>query len=266
MFSGNKLHLTLPKVLHFGRVFYSKTYAEEFHVDKNNELLHIIDGQVRLRFKSGEEYIGRKNDTLFIPSGVYHKDIFEMSKGLEVFHITFDWGMEKQFFAEAAPDCLNNITGKARNELLLLFDMMRLDEPVSENVMLMEMRLGHLLGLAWRHVFSAANELNNKDSFSRITAYAKNYMMGNLSENISIDSVAEHLRISRSTLVRAFRKASEVSFNEYLRRIRMQYAFVLLSERTFNLTDCAERCGFSNPVYFSKVFKKYYGFSPKNIK
>jgi AraC-like DNA-binding protein len=91
-------------------------------------------------------------------------------------------------------------------------------------------------------------------------------MMANLSQNINIDIVAEHLRVSRSTLTRAFRQSSEQSFNNFLQTIRMQQAYALLRERALNLADCAQRCGFNDPAYFSKVFKKHFGFAPKKLK
>jgi AraC-like DNA-binding protein len=46
----------------------------------------------------------------------------------------------------------------------------------------------------------------------------------------------------------------------------MQEAHALLLERGLNSADCAAKCGFSDPSYFSKVFKKHFGFSPKNCK
>lgn len=263
----NKItHLPLPQVMNSKRLFYSKYFSEVYHKDAGNEIIHIIDGTMRLKFQSGKEYVAGRHDTLFIPYGVMHKDIFEINKGLEIFHMTFKWKLADHFFAEAEPDCMKALSHLDRNEVRLIFDMLRLDNDPQDR-MLTELRLGHLLGIVWRSVFkSDAADSGKSDSFSRIVTYAKDYMKANLSENINIDSVAERLRVSRSTLIRAFRNYSEWSFNEYLLQLRMQQAIVLLRERALNLTDCAEQCGFSTPAYFSRVFKKYYGFSPKNIK
>ena len=133
-------------------------------------------------------------------------------------------------------------------------------------MMLTEVRLAHLLGLIWENVFNVNNEENHSDNFSQIANYAKDYMRANLSRNININDVAEHLHVSRSTLIRAFRRSSELSFNSYLKLIRMQEAHALLLERGLNSADCAAQCGFADPSYFSKVFKKHFGFLPKNLK
>jgi AraC-like DNA-binding protein len=45
----------------------------------------------------------------------------------------------------------------------------------------------------------------------------------------------------------------------------MNEAYYLLKERGMNVAECALRCGYADPAYFSRVFKKHFGFSPKNI-
>lgn len=253
----------MPRVTYAQRLFYSHEFAEDFHADVNNEIIHIIEGRIKLRFQSGLEYVGTKNDTLFIPHGIYHKDIFESSQVLEAFHIVFSWNQADTLFAIAKPDCVKNFSALTKNEIRMLFDMIRTEREPNKSL-LTEVRLAHLLGLVWEQVFNSENKSEKPDSFAQIVNYAKDYIAANFAQNITIDNVAAHLRVSRSTLIRAFRQASELSFNEFLLSRRMQYAQVLLREKSLNLADCAARCGFSDPSYFSKVFKKYFGFSPKN--
>ena len=259
--------LVMPRVVRINRLFYTSVYSEKFHADADNELLHIIDGSMRLCLDSGEEFFAGKSDTLFIPHGVRHKDIFEISRGLEIFHLSFKWKEADRFFKEARPDCLKDLPSKDKNELLLLFDMLRLDRyDLPENLALADARLGHLLGIAWRHIFKPDREVRENDNYSRMVAFAHNYMNAHLSERIDIDRVAEYLKVSRSTLLRAFRHASGMSFNSYLCSIRMQQANNLLRERALNLAECAARCGYNDPAYFSRCFKKHFGFLPKNLK
>lgn len=256
-------HLTVPTVLHAMRVCYKPDFSNYFHQDQNNEVLYIIDGKVRLLFESGEEYVAGPNDTLFIPHGVRHRDIFEEYNGLEVYHMNFKWRHADRLFALVGPDCVSKLPNREKNEIRLLFDMLRLDTE-SGNFLLTEIRLAHILGIIWKHTFSAEHN-DASDNLSRIYNYAKNYMIANLSHNLSIDSVAEHLRVSRSTLTRAFRLSGSLSFNAFLRSVRMHQAYFLLQEQALNLADCAQRCGFNDPSYFAKVFKKHFGFSPKDF-
>ena len=264
--------VSMPKIFHLSRLYISPRYSERFHADVNNELCHVIDGSMVLRLESGEEYSAKKNETLFIPRGIRHRDIFNMTKGLEIFTIKFKWKTADKFFDHAAPDCLKSARITDKHQILLLFDMLRLDEyEHPEDIYVAEARLAHLLSIAWRTVFSeqkkqASVQEADKTVFAKIINNAQGYMHSHLSENIDIEHVAAQMKVSRSTLVRAFRHSSELSFNEYLRSIRMQEAYRLLREKTYNLSDCAAQCGFSDPAYFSKTFKKYFGFSPKDCK
>ena len=260
--------LAMPRVIQALRLFYVQRYSEKFHSDENNELLHIIDGSMKLVLENGKGYSAAKQDTLFIPRGVRHKDIFNVKSGVEVFHLSFQWQDDRKFFSAAEPDCLHSLPSKEKSELLLLFDMMRLDMYNSpESLIIADARLAHLLALAWRNVFpdmksAAACE---SDNYSRMVNFAHNYMIAHLSEHIDINSVASYLHTSRATLLRAFHQAGGMSFNSYLRSIRMQEAFYLLRERALNIAECAARCGYSDPAYFSRTFKNHFGFSPKKV-
>ena len=259
--------ISMPRIVSVTRLFVPQRYAEKFHADANEEVMHVISGRMVLRMKSGEEYPAGRNDTLLIPRGVQHKDLFNVGDDLEIFMLHFKWAQADRFFASAAPNCLRRIPERDKNELLLLFDMFRLDSyETDSDFSLAETRLAHLLGIAWRNVFPGAARQRPNDAFSKLTAYAKGYMNAHFSEPIGLDQVAAFLNVSRATLIRAFRHSSELSFNEYLRTIRLQHACSLLQDRTLNLADCAARCGFSDPAYFSRSFKKHFGFSPRQYK
>ena len=65
-----------------------------------------------------------------------------------------------------------------------------------------------------------------------------------------------------------FKKETGVTPHEYLTRARMRRAKeIILSGVTnryseYTVTQIAEACGFAEPLYFSRVFKKYFGVSP----
>ena len=57
-----------------------------------------------------------------------------------------------------------------------------------------------------------------------------------------------------------------VGFNYYVNQLRLRYAHELLDESPFNMSEIATRCGYSDAFYFSKVFKKATGISPKDYR
>ena len=55
----------------------------------------------------------------------------------------------------------------------------------------------------------------------------------------------------------------DVTFNDFLNAVRITHARSLL-EGGCSVEKTAEKCGFSDPSYFSKVFKKFVGTTPKS--
>ena len=60
----------------------------------------------------------------------------------------------------------------------------------------------------------------------------------------------------------AFKKEMQENFSEYLARIRIEKAQALLASTAMKTYQIAEEVGFSDPHYFSQVFKKKCGIVP----
>ena len=63
-----------------------------------------------------------------------------------------------------------------------------------------------------------------------------------------------------------FKQCSGSSFKEYLNMVRVEESKRLLSNTEYSIIDIAVACGFDDQSYFSKVFKKYTGMSPKQYR
>ena len=72
--------------------------------------------------------------------------------------------------------------------------------------------------------------------------------------------------MSRSNLQRKFRSLVNLTVGEYIRSVRMEKAYQLLSESDYSISQISEIVGINNVTYFSKCFMKQYGFSPKDIR
>lgn len=88
------------------------------------------------------------------------------------------------------------------------------------------------------------------------------YIDYNYSGNISVASVAASAGISRSHLYRLFIQYVSMPPNEYLMRYRISKAAALLESGRLTVGEAAYSTGFSDQLYFSRVFKKYMGVPP----
>ena len=82
----------------------------------------------------------------------------------------------------------------------------------------------------------------------------------------NIESLAESLSISRTSLYRHFLKYKGISPKDYLMKLRMKRAVSLLEGNDYSIKNIAYSVGFSDQLYFSKVFKKETGYTPREYR
>lgn len=90
------------------------------------------------------------------------------------------------------------------------------------------------------------------------------YINEHLSEDISINSIAEHFYISRYYMMRTFKEETGYTVLDYITTKRMVLAKKLI-EAKLPLTEIALDCGYNGYSTFFRAFKKFYGKSPKEL-
>ena len=82
------------------------------------------------------------------------------------------------------------------------------------------------------------------------------YFNTHLSENITLDMLAERFSISKQWLIRKFKHRTHRTPMDYLFITRINHGKLLLRDSGLSVGDIAQRCGFDNVYYFSNCFKK----------
>lgn len=78
-----------------------------------------------------------------------------------------------------------------------------------------------------------------------------------------VDDLADKVGVNKSHLIRIFKENMNETPGRYLERIRMQQANVFLSSGEFTIEMTAGLCGYACANYFGKVYKRFFGISPK---
>ena len=92
---------------------------------------------------------------------------------------------------------------------------------------------------------------------------ACDYVANNFANPISVCDIAQSVNLSRSRLYRLFMEHLSLSPIQYLTQFRIRQACVLLKKGGLPIQSVAYSVGFDDPLYFSKVFKKEIGCSPR---
>jgi len=94
---------------------------------------------------------------------------------------------------------------------------------------------------------------------------AMQYIIDHYSENLSVHDVGKKVGLSASYFGSIFKEETGMSFHQFLTKIRLNRAEDMLRNGEYNVNEAACACGFSDPFYFSKVYKENSGFSPSKI-
>lgn len=82
--------------------------------------------------------------------------------------------------------------------------------------------------------------------------------------DFSVEQLCDEAAISRAHLHRKMKEMTGLSVTEFIRNIRLEQAARLLREQKLNITQVAYTVGFSNLGYFSTIFRKHFGVSPRS--
>lgn len=101
-----------------------------------------------------------------------------------------------------------------------------------------------------------------KELYRRIEA-GRNYMNDNLTQELTIDGIANAANLSPFHFMRTFKQVYSVSPYQYLLDRRLQHAYQLNELKAYPVSEIAILCGFTDIFTFSRAFKKKFGKSPK---
>lgn len=92
------------------------------------------------------------------------------------------------------------------------------------------------------------------------------YIMENIMDSdFSITAMCREVAMSRSSFFNKLKALTGKGPNEYVRTIRLNYAYKMLLEHKYSIAEVAYSAGFNDVKYFSTIFKKQYGTNPSKV-
>lgn len=101
---------------------------------------------------------------------------------------------------------------------------------------------------------------------SELIKRAMIYISQHFNEPITLEDVSSFVHLHPSYFSSMFRQSTGSSFKEYLNMVRIEEGKRLLANTDFPIIDIAVAIGFEDQSYFSKVFKKHTGMTPKQFR
>lgn len=117
---------------------------------------------------------------------------------------------------------------------------------------------------SFKQIIDYVSAVYNDDK--NIIAKAVNFANSNFNRDISLQTISDHVHLSKNYFVNLFKKETGESFIKYLTKVRVEKAKALLRSSDTKTNEVAQQVGIEDPRYFTKVFKKVSGFTPTEYK
>ncbi|MGN1140899.1 MAG: response regulator [Oliverpabstia sp.] len=108
--------------------------------------------------------------------------------------------------------------------------------------------------------------INPEQENQRIILEAKKYIRSHYASALSLNFMADYLGLSPNYFSKIFKKYTGTGFVDYLTDLRLKKAEELLKSGKYKIYEISSLVGYENSTYFSRIFKKKYGYSPYQVK
>lgn len=231
-----------------------KTYDVRWHMHEDWELVYCTSGKGFFRFENGTILNYQAGEMVAIPPREVHTNCSQ--DGFTNIHIT----MANPSFPDKAAF---RVSDDNMGHILQAFSQAKCY--YLADVKKRELILGPLGDLiaGFVAVFRSNTEFSEPVSQIR-SSITLHYAQ----PDFALDAVIREMPFHYDYLRKLFKKEVGVSPLEYLTALRMKRAETLLTAmwaNEYTISEIATMCGFEDPLYFSRVFKKYYGCSPSHF-
>ncbi|ANH83915.1 AraC family transcriptional regulator [Niabella ginsenosidivorans] len=202
----------------------------------------------------------------FLFPGIWHRYKPDVKSGWEEYWIGYhgsyaDELMKQGFFNSRQPIVKVGLN----KELLALFN--RMLDLVKQSLVGYPQQLSGLLLQLLGQVNNAiiTREYDN-DPVARLISKAKFLMHQSFEKALNMEGLARELPMGYSAFRKKFKEVSGQSPQQYHQQLRLDRAKELLESTVLNIDEIADQTGFESVYYFSRLFKKKTGISPKNYR
>ncbi|MEG0395842.1 MAG: response regulator [Oscillospiraceae bacterium] len=139
-------------------------------------------------------------------------------------------------------------------------------ENASNEIEAIQSVINHRQLMQWLSIFSSRLVIGMQRMGSTKKLFLQNvkeYVLEHSDQRIMLQELASHVNLSPSYLSGAFKKEYGQTLVEFINEIKIKRAREIIRDEKCKVYELSYRLGFENSYYFTKVFKKYAGMTPK---
>ena len=270
-----------PKV----NAYYFKqweSHVMDFHTHQEVEIMYVINGQCVVEVEKKSIQM-KKGDVILLDSNVPHRLLVEEFNPCRMLNIEFTFVLKKGSFPSIKEltnhsDSLDRfltlktpyIVLKDSNEIYHTLKnlVLELDNKISTQNPMIYILFSQLLIQLSRMIIDEGenNQFNQNQQSNVYVKQAVDYLHQNYDRDIQVKDVALAVSLHSGYLHRIFKEQMKCTILDYLTRLRIQKAKMLLKETEIPLIEISHYVGVNSRQYFSLLFKKYTGQTPNEFR
>ena len=232
---------------------------------KDYQLLYIASGRAHFYIKGKEKIVTAGNIIVYVPDEPQEYIYYREDK-TNVYWIHFTGSDVNTILDDYNIHIKNNIQYVGTSP-----DYQWLFSQIIQELQLCKSKYEELVSILLRNIFiliSRSIESNKKfsDTSEKEVAFAMHYFRKNYNKEISIDKYAESRGFSACWFIRCFKQITGFTPLQYILNLRISNAQSLLESTDYSITEVASAVGYDNPLYFSRLFHKQVGMSPRDYR
>ena len=141
------------------------------------------------------------------------------------------------------------------------FEILKKEVSRSESLSYVRAEMEKILEIMFRQISEGEGQNTSKKVGLMI-----DYIQEHLSEKMSLSEIADYVELSEIHTSRLFKKEMDMRLTEYINTRRIEKAKELLAATDVKIKEVAEKVGIADQLYFTKVFKKETGLSPREFR
>ena len=243
--------------------FTPRPYA---HYHDKHELYYLAKGQAKY-FVGNDIFMLEPGDMIFVPKGVVHRADYGESENVERVLFFFDDKIfdeeNSEYISYLKENKYVRISQENQYELKNIFLGIEKETEREQSGYrkMQKLYFDQLLILISRYSHKGRGT-HLSESYIVVQNAAK-YISENYNEDLRLENLAEKYYMSPWHFSRLFKSVTGMGLNEYINIARIRAAEQLLSKTDLPITAVAAKCGFNDSNYFSNVFKRIKGITPK---
>ena len=264
-----------PYILH--RINLDETTIP-WHWHQELEFIYVTEGKVKLK-TSSRSYIFGEKEAFFMNTNTLCalENIDHCRLESHLFDPTFLGGHFKSIFEtkylnpvlQSKKIDVVVIRGETENQKRILKKIQQLG--ILQNKVDVEFQTRNLLSEIWLLLLEEIKNMDEQDVMTNTQNQERlmtmlSFIHENYAKKLSLAEIAQSASVSKRECLRCFQNGIHESPFDYLIAYRIECAKKMLKSTDVPITEIALEAGFSNSAYFSKIFRRECGETPRKYR